>query len=39
MELNIVALIAVFLLVITLGIQIQIRNVSKKLDEPLSRKS
>ena len=39
MELNIVALIAVFLLMITLGIQIQIRNVSKKLDELLSRKS
>jgi len=39
MELNIVALIAVFLLVITLGIQIQIRNVSKKLDELLNRKS
>jgi hypothetical protein len=39
MELNIVALIAVFLLMITLGIQIQIRTVSKKLDELLSRKS
>jgi hypothetical protein len=34
-----VALIAVFLLMITLGIQIQIRTVSKKLDELLSRKS
>ena len=39
MELTLIALIVVFLLVITLGIQIQIRNVSKKLDEPLSRKS
>jgi hypothetical protein len=39
MELNIVALIAVFLLMITLGIQIQIRTVSKKLDELLKRKS
>ena len=39
MELNIVALIAVFLLMITLGIQIQIRTVGKKLDELLSRKS
>ena len=39
MELNIVALIAVFLLMITLGIQIKIRTVSKKLDELLSRKS
>jgi hypothetical protein len=39
MELTLIALIVVFLLVITLGIQIQIRNVSKKLDELLSRKS
>jgi len=39
MELNIVALIAVFLLVITLGIQIQIRSIGKKLDELLKQKS
>lgn len=35
---NIIALIAVFLLVITLGLQIQIRNISKKLDEILKKK-
>ena len=39
MELTVIALIVVFLLVITLGIQFQIRGVSKKLDELLKRKS
>jgi hypothetical protein len=39
MEQTLIALIVVFLLLITLGIQLQIRNVSKKLDELLNRKS
>jgi hypothetical protein len=39
MELTIIiATIVVFLLVITLGLQIQIRNISKKLDELLRKK-
>lgn len=39
MELTLIGLIVVFILVITLGIQFQIRNVSKKLDELLKKKS
>ena len=39
MEQTLIALIVVFLLLITLGIQLQIRSVSKKLDELLNRKS
>ena len=39
MELTLIALIVVFILVITLGIQIQIRSISKKMDELLNRKS
>jgi hypothetical protein len=39
MELTLIALIVAFLLVITLGIQLQIRNISKKLDELLRKKS
>jgi hypothetical protein len=39
MELTIIGLIVVFLLLITLGIQVQIRSMSKKLDELLNRKS
>jgi|APFre7841882654_1041346.scaffolds.fasta_scaffold02930_8 hypothetical protein len=39
MELNIIGLIVIFLLLITLGIQVQIRSVNKKLDELLNRKS
>jgi hypothetical protein len=39
MEITLIALIVVFILLITLGIQVQIRNVSKKLDELLKRKS
>ena len=39
MELTFVALIVVFLLVITLGIQFQIRSVSKKLDELMKKKN
>jgi hypothetical protein len=38
MEQTIVFIIVVFLLVITLGIQIQIRNMNKKMDELLNRK-
>jgi uncharacterized protein YneF (UPF0154 family) len=38
MELTIVFVIVVFLLVITLGIQIQIRHMNKKIDELLDRK-
>jgi hypothetical protein len=39
MELNIIGLIVVCLLLITLGIQIQVRNMNKKLDELLQKKS
>ena len=39
MEITLIALIVVFILVITLGIQIQIRGISKKMDELLNRKS
>jgi hypothetical protein len=39
MEITLIALIVVFILVITLGIQIQIRSISKKMDELLNRKS
>jgi hypothetical protein len=39
MELTFIALIVAFLLLITLGIQLQIRNMSKKLDELLKKKS
>jgi hypothetical protein len=38
MELTLIALIVAFLLVITLGIQVQIRKISKKMDELLKRK-
>lgn len=38
MELTIVFVIVVFLLVITLGIQVQIRKMNKKIDELLDRK-
>jgi hypothetical protein len=36
---TIVAVIVVFLLMITLGLQVQIRNISKKMDEILNKKS
>ena len=39
MEITFIALIVVFLLVITLGIQLQIRDISKKIDELLKKKS
>ena len=39
MELTLIALIVVFILIITLGIQFQIRGMSKKLDELLQKKS
>ena len=39
MELTIIGLIVVCILIITLGIQIQIRNISKKMDELLKKKS
>jgi hypothetical protein len=35
---SIVPWIVVFLLIITLGMQIQIRNISKKIDELLNKK-
>jgi len=39
MELTLIGLIVVFILIITLGIQIQIRSMSKKMDELLKKKS
>jgi hypothetical protein len=39
MELTLIALIVVFILIITLGIQFQIRSISKKMDELLKKKS
>ena len=39
MEITLIALIVVFILIITLGIQIQIRGISKKMDELLKKKS
>jgi len=39
MELTLIALIVVFILIITLGMQFQIRSISKKMDELLNRKS
>ena len=39
MELNIIGLVVICLLLITLGIQLQVRNMNKKLDELLNRKS
>jgi hypothetical protein len=38
MELTLIALIVVFILIITLGIQVQIRSISKKMDELLKKK-
>jgi hypothetical protein len=35
---NIMGLIVVFILLLTLGIQFQIRNMSKKIDELLDKK-
>jgi len=39
MELTLIGLVVVFILVITLGIQIQIRSISKKMDELLKKKA
>ena len=39
MELTLIALIVVFILIITLGIQFQISSISKKIDELLKKKS
>lgn len=39
MELTVIGLIVVCILIITLGIQVQIRNISKKMDELLKKKS
>jgi uncharacterized membrane protein len=39
MELNVIGLIVICLLLITLGIQIQVRKMNKKMDELLNRKS
>jgi hypothetical protein len=39
MELTLIALIVVFILIITLGIQFQISSISKKMDELLKKKS
>jgi len=39
MELTLIGLIVVFILIITLGIQVQIRGISKKMDELLKKKS
>ena len=36
---NLLAVIVVFLLLMTLGIQIQIRDISRKMDEILDKKS
>ncbi len=39
MEENVIMVIVGFLLVLVLGLQIQIRNISKKMDELLEKKS
>jgi hypothetical protein len=38
MEENVIMVIVGFLLVLVLGLQIQIRNISKKMDELLEKK-
>jgi hypothetical protein len=38
MEQNVIMVLVAFLLVVMLGVQIQIRNINKKIDELLQKK-